>query len=108
MNYFRNLIICKDCSNKLDREVRYNKKANNGVNHHLCSRRKNYKDCENPILKEKDLLFIIERHCLIHSKDFSIEKLKLFILRIEVFDNEVKILWRDGLISKTSSTELIF
>lgn len=112
MNYFRNLIICKDCSSKLNKEVRYNRKSDSRTKsiYHLCSRRKNYKDCSQPILREEDLLDVIKRHLDLQGKEkkFSIEKLKLFVLRIDVENESVVVRYRDGTTSKISENEIIF
>lgn len=74
----------------------------------LCSRRKNFSDCDERILKESEVLEYVIKHLEIQGKEFSIDKLKLFILRVDIEDNVIIIRYRDGTISKISDTEIIF
>lgn len=107
-NYWKKLIHCVSCSNRLNKNVYYNIKRDKGSTYLLCSRRKNFADCKEPILKEAELIDYIERHLEIQGKEFSIAKLKLFVLRIDIEDDVIVIRYRDGTTSKISDSEIIF
>jgi hypothetical protein len=108
-DYWKKLINCVSCSRRFGKQVYFNTKKDRGSTYFLCSRRKNFSDCSEPILKEKVLLEVIDKHLrIIGGKDFSIEKLKLFVLRIDVHNGETIIRYRDGSTSKISDNELIF
>lgn len=107
-NYWKKLIHCNSCSERLNKEVYYNIKRDRGSIYLLCSRRKNYNDCDEPILKEEDLLYYVNKHLEMQGKKFAIEKLKLYVLRIDVKNSEKIIRYRDGTISKISENEIIF
>src|SRR5674476_113144 len=76
LSYFKGLIMCTKCGKK------FNKKLNGFI----CSGFKNYgKDfCNSKFIPLNMLLDIIVRHCKIYKKDYSIKKVKLLILRIEI------------------------
>lgn len=110
MNYFKGLIHCVECSNRAGKNVYYNRKIDRRQNnvYYLCSHRKNYKTCDSPILKEDMLLDIIQRHCSHEDKNFSIEKVKWYILRIDIQADGIYFRWRDGDVSVISDTQIVF
>lgn len=108
INYWKKLINCVSCSKRLDKNIYYNLKRDKGSVYMLCSRRKNFSDCDERILKESEVLEYVIKHLEIQGKEFSIDKLKLFILRVDIEDNVIIIRYRDGTISKISDTEIIF
>ncbi len=109
MNYLKGIIYCLHCEKRLGKQVRYNQKLDHNIGYQLCSRKKNFGDCDSKVIKESMLYEVIENHCKIYKKIFLQEKTKLFVHRIEVGENgDIRILWRDGLISKISDEEIIF
>ena len=108
MDYFKGIIKCKICKKRIGKESNFNRKNNNSTIEYICSRKKNYNDCNSQTIKEKMLYEVIEKHCQIYNKAYSPEKTKLFILRIEVDSDGIKIFWRDGLVSRISESEIIF
>ena len=92
MAIFSGIIICSQCNKKV------NFKNNNGTHEYVCQIRKNkgVSKCDSQILKEKDLLELIEHHCKIHSKDYSPSKVKLFVHQIILNKNEFIIYFIDG------------
>lgn len=104
-NYFKNLIVCMNCNKH------FNIKKYPTYNSFICSGLKNYgkEFCDSKIIKEEMLLDIIQRHCDLYNKDFSIDKVKLFIFRIEISRNgDITIRWKNGLTSNVSSHEIKF
>ena len=109
MDYLKSLIHCLPCEKKLNKQVKYNRKLDHQIGYYLCSRRKNFRDCDSPIIKESILYEIIKNHCKIYKKIYSPEKTKLFVHKIEVEENgNLRILWKDGLVSKINDNEIIF
>ena len=99
MNLLKNKIFCLNCGKK------YNRKNNHGQYILLCSGRNNYgvKFCHSKIIKEKNLIEIINYHCKIYNKkEIDIDKIEVNIF------GEVKIKYKDGKISKWSSDKLIY
>ena len=107
-NYWKKLINCVSCSKRLNKKVYYNIKRDKGSTYLLCSRRKNFSDCNERILKESELLDYINRHLEIQGKEFSLDKLKLFILRVDIEDGTIIIRYRDGTTTKVSEDEIVF
>lgn len=101
--YFKKLIICSKCGKN------YNIKTNGNHEGFICSGYKNYgKDfCNSGFVHLDMLLDVIEQHCSIYGKDWKPEKVKLFILRIEVGD-EIIIRWRDGRVSIVSDSKVVY
>jgi hypothetical protein len=107
-NYWKKLIHCVSCSKRLNKNVYFNIKRDRGSTYLLCSRRKNFSDCEERILKESELVDYVIKHLEMQGKEFSIDKLKLFVLRIDIEDDVIIIRYRDGTTSKISENEVIF
>ena len=107
MDRFKSLIKCGYC--KTENKTRnFNRKNNNATIEYICSLKKNTGQCNSPIIKEKMLLEVISKHCQLHNKDFTLEKLKLFVLRVDVERDGTYIRYRDSSVSKISDNELIF
>ena len=105
LNYFQNLIVCMNCNKH------FNIKRYPTYNSYICSGLKNYgkEFCDSKIIKEEMLMDIIQRHCDIYNKNFSIDKVKLFILAIKIYGNgNITINWKDGLVSSVSRYEVKF
>jgi len=88
-NLFKGLIICKSCSK------RFNYKEDNGNLIYVCSGYKNYgsKFCKRNILREIDLINLVELHLSTSNKNVI---LKDVIDRIEVDGESVTIYYLDG------------
>lgn len=101
---FTSLINCDSCGKK------YNFKNNNGTYEYICQTRKNKgkNACNAQILKEDFLLDIVKKHCNLLEKKFSESKVKLFVKEIKVGVNNLKILYRDGTVSKIDENNIIF
>lgn len=97
MNYLKGLIKCECGKN-------YNFKLNRNTPCYICQNRKNkgVQECDSPIIKEEFLTDIIQQHCEIHSKDYSINKIKLFVKEIKINNDHIKILYKDGTYSEIS------
>lgn len=104
MHILTGLIKCERCGKN------YNYKNNNGTNLYICQSRKNsgVAKCDAPIIKENYLIDIIQHHCRNHDKEFAISKIKLFVKEIKVYDESIKIIYRDGTISQLTDNEIIF
>ena len=107
-NYFKSLIFCQRCGKT------FNIKRYPTYNSYVCSGLKNYgkEFCNSKIIKEETLLNIIQQHCDLYNKDFSMDKLnklKALILRIEIGKNDdITIKWKDSSTSKVTRYEIKF
>lgn len=104
MNYFKGLMKCGICGKN------HNYKPNNGQHEYLCSTRKNYgrTRCDSQTVKEQFLLDIIETHLKHQGKDFTIGKLKLFVKEIDVTNEKIKIIYKDGTFSEIADHQIIY
>jgi len=101
MNELSGLIKCKVCSKN------YNFKLNANIPTYICQTRKNKssKVCNSPILREQYLLDIIQSHLKHQNKDTT-KSIRLFVKEINVYNDRIKILYKDGTFSEMSGSFL--
>ena len=104
MNILKGLIHCGICGKN------FNFKNNNGQYEYICMTKKNYgkQRCDSMTIKEQFLIDIIEKHCNLLNKNFTINKVKLFVREIRVTDTEIKIFYKDGTTSLVNSCNIVF
>lgn len=104
-NYFKGLIKCKSCGRN------YNYRNEHGTEVFICSTAKNYgrsKCPDSPRINLDDLIFMIEQHCKIYNKNFELNKVKLFIRKIDVEPSQITIYYKDGTKGIMSKDQIIF
>ena len=108
MKYFKGLIHCTICDKNKNKNYVF--KKNRNTLGFICSGYKNYgkEFCNYRFLHLDMLLQIIEKHCELNGKDWELSKAKLFIHSIKVGEDEIKIMWKDGLVSVYNCDEVIF
>ena len=86
----------------------YNFKNNTNNNYvYICQNRKNngVQACNAPLLKESYLLDIIQTHLKHQNKDAT-KSVRLFVKEINVYNDRIKILYKDGTFSEMSGNLL--
>ena len=104
MNNLSGIIYCGICGK------RYNFKLNANTPLYICQTKKNYGKvrCNSQTINESFLLGIIETHLNHLNKLYTPTKVKLFVREIRIDDIDITIFYKDGSISKSNSTEIIF
>ena len=107
MSYFKGLIQCLNCGKN------YNFKNDHNLHVYICSGTKNYGSEFYPrrIIKEEDLLYLVENHCRIYNLKFDVNKIRTgeLVEKITVDTNgEIKIYYIDGKLSLWNSTNIIY
>jgi site-specific DNA recombinase len=104
-NYFKGIIKCQHCNKN------YIRKTDHGTAVFICSTANNYgkQTCpQSRRIKEEEIIKLISRHCEIYNKDYTIEKTKLFVRKIEVAENILTIFYKDGTKTLISPNQIIF
>lgn len=104
MNKLTGLIKCQMCGKN------FNFKNNNGTLQYICQTRKNkgLTACVSPLVGEKFLVDIIQKHCELENKKFTESKIKLFVKEIKVDDKRIKIIYKDGTVSEIRANSIEF
>jgi len=103
MNWFKGKIYCTNCGKK------YNFKNDHNQHIYICSGSKNYgiAFCNSKTIKEKEILDIIRRHCLIHKKSY--ENVYNLIEKINIsLEGNIEVIYLDGKKSLVNESVIIY